>query len=160
MIHVDVHHANTPISASWRYNPIDHITSKQITNALRDANSAIGEDSLHIAANKIGTHSIRSGTAMAMFLWGCPVFLIMMIGRWSSDAFLCYIRKQVKEFNHDVSQKMLTHMFHRHIPNYTSPTVSHLDPRQRNRPNNAATRINVGGDMARQARLPAFAQFD
>jgi hypothetical protein len=143
-----VHHANTPISASWRYNRIDHITSKQIMNALRDAVSAIGEDSLHIAANKISTHSIRSGAAMAMFLWGCPVFLIMMINRWSSNAFLRYIRKQVKEFNHDVSQKMLTHMFHRHIPNYTSPTVSHLDPRQRNHPDNAATRINVGGDMA------------
>jgi hypothetical protein len=72
----------------------------------------------------------------------------MMIGCWSSDAFLRYIRKQVKEFNHNVSQKMLTHTFHRHIPNYTSPAVSHLDPRQRNHPNNAATQINVGGDMA------------
>jgi hypothetical protein len=39
---------------------------------------------------------------MAMFLGGC-VLLIMMIGRWSSDAFLRYIRKQVEEFNHDVS---------------------------------------------------------
>jgi hypothetical protein len=143
-----MHHANTPISASWRYDRIDHITSKQITNALRDAILAIGEDSLHIAANKIGTHSIHSGAAMAMFLGGCPVFLIMMIGHWSSDAFLRNIRKQVKEFNHDDSRKMLTHMFHRHIPNYTSPTVSHLDPRQCNHPDNAATRINVGGDMA------------
>ncbi len=97
---------------------------------------------------------------MAMFLGGCPVFLIMMIGRWSSDAFLRYIRKQVKEFNHNVSQKMLTHMFHRHIPNYSSQTVSHLDPRQHNHPDNAVTRINVGGERAQQARLPDFAQFD
>jgi hypothetical protein len=74
-------------------------------NGLQDTVSAIGEDSLHIAANKIGTNSIRLGTAMAMFLGGCPVFLIMMIGCWSSDAFLHYIRKQVEEFNHDVSQK-------------------------------------------------------
>ncbi len=96
---------------------------------------------------------------MAMFLGGCPVFLIMMIGRWSSDAFLWYIRKQVEEFNHDVSRKMLTHMFHRPIPNYSSQTVSHLDPRQRNHPHNAKTRRNVGGDMARQAGLPAFSQF-
>ncbi len=142
------------------YDSIDHITSEQISNALKDAVSAIGEDSLHIAATDIGTHSIRSGAAMAMFLGKCPVFLIMMIGRWSSDAFLRYIRKQVKEFNHDVSWKMLTHMFHRHIPNYSSPTVSHLDPRQHNHPNNAVTRINVGGDRALHARLPAFAQFD
>jgi hypothetical protein len=131
-----------------------------ISNALKDAISANGEDSLHIAANKIGTHSIRLGAAIAMFLGKCPVFLIMMIGQWSSDAFLHYIRKQVKEFNHNVSRKMLTHMFQRHIPNYSSPTVSHLDPRQHNHPDNAATKINVWGDRARQARLPAFAQFD
>ena len=54
---------------------------------------------------------------------------------------------------------MLTHMFHRHIPNYSSPTISSLDPRQRNHPDNAETWRNVGGDMARQARLPAFSQF-
>ena len=69
----------------------------------------------------------RSGGAMAMALDDVPPFRIMMIGRWSSDAFLRYIRKQVEEFNHEVSQKMLTHMFHRNIPDYSSPTVSHLD---------------------------------
>jgi hypothetical protein len=124
---------DTPISAIWRCDCIDHITSKQIANALRDAVLAIGEDYLHIAANKIGTHSIRSGAAMAMFLDGCPVFLIMMICHWLSDAFLCYIRKQVK-FNPNVLRKMLTLMFHRHIPNYSSQTVSLLDPRQHNHP--------------------------
>jgi hypothetical protein len=139
---------NTPISAIWQYDRIKHITSRQIKNALWDAILAIGEDTLHIAANKIGTHSICSGAAMAMFLGGCPRFLIMMIGRWSSDAFLRYIRKQVEEFNHNVSCKMITYMFHRHIPNCTSPTVSHLDPRQCNYPDNVKTRRNIGGDMA------------
>ncbi len=151
---------NTPISAIWQYNHIEHITSRQIKNALWDAVLAIGEESLHIAANKIGTHSALLGAAMAMFLGGCPMFLIMMIGCWSSDAFLRYIQKQVNKFNHNISRKMITHMFHRHIPNYTSPTVSHLDPRQRNHPDNVKKQRNVGGDMAQQARLPAFAQFD
>ena len=150
---------DTPIFAVWRYNQIEHITSTQIRNALRDAVKAIGEDTLYISIDEIGTHSIRSGAAMVMFLGGCSVSLIMMIGCWSSDAFLRYIRKQVKEFNHDVSKKMLTHMFHRHIPDYSSPTVSHLDPRQHIHLDNAETRINVGGGMACQAKLPAFAQF-
>jgi hypothetical protein len=131
---------DTPISAIWKYNCINHITSKQITDTLQDAVLSIGEDSLHIATHEIGTHSIRSGAAMAMFLGSCPVFLIMMIGCWSSNAFLRYIWKQVEEFNHNVSQKMLTHMFHKHIPNYTTQTVSHFDPRQRNHSNNAAIR--------------------
>jgi hypothetical protein len=96
---------------------------------------------------------------MTMFLGGCPVFLIMMIVRWSSNAFLRYIRKQAKEFNHNVSRKMLTQMFHRHNPNYSSQTVSQLDPRQCNHLNNAKTQRNVGSDTSRQARLPAFSQF-
>ncbi len=86
---------DTPISTFWKYDRIEHINSKQISNALQDAVSAIGEDVLHIAEHEIGTHSIRSGAAMAMFFGGYPVFLIMMIGRWSSNAFLRYIRKQV-----------------------------------------------------------------
>jgi hypothetical protein len=150
---------DTPISAIWRCDCIDDLMSKQIANALQDAVLAIGEDSLHIAANEIGIHSIRSGAAMAMFLGGCPVFLIMMIDRRSSDAFLHYIRKQVEEFNRDVLCKMLTHMFHRHIPNYSSQTVSHLDPRQHNHPDNAQDTKKRRCNMAQQARLPAFLQF-
>ena len=148
----------TPISTIWRCDCIDHIRSKKIANTLQYAVSTIGEDYLHIAANKIGTHSICSGAATAMFLSGCSVFLIMMIGRWSSNAFLHYIQKQVEEFKHNVSRKMLTHMFHRHIPNYSSQTVSHLNPRRRNHPDNAETRRNVCGVMSQQAKLPAFSQ--
>ncbi len=63
---------DTPISAIWKYDRIEHIMSNQITNALKDAVLAIGEDALHIAKNEIGTHSIRSGAAMPMFLGGAP----------------------------------------------------------------------------------------
>ena len=94
-----------------------------------------------------------------MFLGGCPIFLIMMIGCWSSDTFLHYTQKQVEEFNDDVLHKVLTHMFHKHIPNYTSQSVSHLDPRQRNHPDNTKTQKNEGGDVGWQARLPDFAQY-
>jgi len=44
---------------------------------------------------------------MAMYLAGIPVFTIMLLGRWSSDAFLPYIRKEVQEFSNSVSSKMI-----------------------------------------------------
>eukprot|EP00957_Ditylum_brightwellii_P087005 6622464-Ditylum_brightwellii.AAC.1 len=44
---------------------------------------------------------------MAMYLAGVPVYTIMLIGCWGSDAFLCYIRKQVQEFTMGISGKML-----------------------------------------------------
>ena len=80
-----------------------------MTSALQDTISVIGEDALNIKTSEVGNHSnsIRSGGAMAMFIGGCPVFMIMLIGQWSSDAFMKYIRKQIEEFSHDVSQRMI-----------------------------------------------------
>jgi hypothetical protein len=48
----------------------------------------IGETKLGIRRSEIRTRSIRSGAAMAMYLPGVPVFWIMLIGRWTSTAFL------------------------------------------------------------------------
>ena len=83
---------DTPISALMigDSSRITHVTGKQVANVLKDTVRAIGEDVLNIKAEEVGTHS----PAMAMFLGGLPVYLIMLMGRWSSDAFLRYIRKQ------------------------------------------------------------------
>jgi hypothetical protein len=45
---------------------------------------------------------------MAMNLSGIPVFTIMLIGRWSSDAFLQYIHQQVQQFSFRVSNQMIS----------------------------------------------------
>lgn len=82
------------------------ISSTQILQALRWAVIQIGEDILGFKSSDIGTHSIRSGGAMAMYLSGIPIVTIMLIGRWKSDAFVKYIRKQVLEFTAGVSEKM------------------------------------------------------
>ena len=44
---------------------------------------------------------------MEMYLAGVPVYTIMLIGRWSSDAFLRYIRKQVEQFSKHVAKQMI-----------------------------------------------------
>ncbi len=55
---------------------------------------------------------------MAMYLGECAIYTIMLIGRWSSDAFLQYIRKQVMDFSQNVAKKMLTLTYQNfcHIP--------------------------------------------
>lgn len=150
---------DTPVSAVWRNDRIEHVKSEQMVAALRDAVVSFGEDSLGIKKEDIGTHSIRSGAAMAMFLGECPVYVIMMIGRWSSDAFLLYIRKQVEQFSHNVSVRMLRFETHRHVSDY-APTSSRLDPRMRNHRDNEETRRNVGGNSSLQAFMPRFALFN
>ena len=79
---------DTPMSEVWKNHKIEHVTSAEIVAALRDAVRAIGEDTLGFKAEQVGTYSQRSGAEMAMYLGQCPVYKIMMIGRWSSGAFL------------------------------------------------------------------------
>jgi hypothetical protein len=59
---------------------------------LRAAVRAIGKDKLGFGPEDMWLHSIHSGAAMAMYLGAVPIFTIMLIGRWSSDAFLHYTR--------------------------------------------------------------------
>jgi len=114
-------------------------TGAELLKKLRIATSAIGPDSLGFTAKEVGLHSARRGAAMAMYLAHVPVFTIMLLGRWSSDAFLRYIRKQVKEFSNGISSKMiqLEHFF-------TIPSSSSEDPRVPNNPLNLACRNNHG----------------
>ena len=86
---------DTPVSAVWRNNRIKQVTSKDMVNALRVAVAFIGEENLDISQEDISVHLIRSGAAMAMYLGECPVYVIMMIGRWSSDAFVRYYNESV-----------------------------------------------------------------
>jgi hypothetical protein len=128
-------------------------------NALRDAVGGIREIRLGIKREGFGTHSIRSGTAMVMYLGECPVFMIMFIGRWSSDAFLRCIRIQVMEFSQNMAKRMLACQNFRHIPDIHTP-VAPDDPKIRNHPENAKTRRNVCGNTHCRVRLPPFSWFN
>ena len=46
---------------------------------------------------------------MAMFLAGISTVILRRIGRWSSEAFLEYIREQVESFTYGVAQRMLSY---------------------------------------------------
>mmetsp|Transcript_19353 Transcript_19353/g.21924 ORF Transcript_19353/g.21924 Transcript_19353/m.21924 type:complete len:85 (-) Transcript_19353:123-377(-) len=62
---------------------------------------------------------------MAMFLSGTSTIIIQRIGRWSSEAFLEYIREQVESFTLGVSQKMINfqHFFNLN-PNLNAPQTT------------------------------------
>lgn len=70
----------------------------------------------------IGTRSIRSGAAMGLFLMDHSVTKIMLMGRWSSDAFLNYIRPQVLEWTTHLSTDMI------HNNSYFDVTDPRRDP--------------------------------
>ena len=88
-------------------NRIDLIRADHVRSKLRAVVDVLGEIKLGFTKDNIGLHSIRSGGAMAMFLSGTSVIVIMRVGRWSSEAFLEYIRDQVESFTKGVSNRML-----------------------------------------------------
>jgi len=103
---------------------ITQITSNQIRNKVRAAAASIGEDALGFKLEEIGCHSLRSGSAMAMYLAGIPITTIQLIGRWKSDAFMRYIREQVDCFTENVSAKMIAVKNFYTIPDTTLPDCS------------------------------------
>jgi hypothetical protein len=129
------------------------VTSKQTLLRIRDRVTAIGKDVLGFSAWEVGTHSIRSAVAMAMYLANVPVYSIMLIGRWSSDAFLRYIRRQVQDFSAGVSRKMIISEDF-----FTIPDSNHRDdPRARNHHHNFSARSHCGLDAQRLSTQPTFA---
>ena len=83
------------------------IKSYEIKDTIQSAVTAIGPDILGFSAEDVGTHSNRGAFAMMLYLSGAPIFTIMKLGRWLSDAFLDYIEQQVLSFSKGISTKML-----------------------------------------------------
>ena len=93
---------------------------------------------LGLDPDRLGLHSIRASAAMAMYLNKVPVYTIMLLGRWSSDAFLRYIRKQVEEFGQNVASLMIENpRYHQIIPR------SRDDPGTHN-PNSFTANMGMG----------------
>ena len=69
---------------------ISYITREEMLTHIRHTvNNMSG---LEFKGEEVGTHSVRSSLAMVLYLSKRPISTIMLLGRWSSDAFLLYIR--------------------------------------------------------------------
>ena len=112
-----------------------NLTSNAALTLLRSFMKTV-DKSYGLPAEDIGLHSLRASAAMAMYLNEVPVYTIMLLGRWSSDAFLRYIRKQVTEFSSNVAQKMIQNQVYHHVAD-----ANRDDPRTHN---SMAATANLG----------------
>jgi hypothetical protein len=131
--------------------------SKCMLAMLRAKLQVIGTDRLGFSPDETGLHSIRSSAAMALYLANKQVFVIMLLGRWSSDAFLRYIRPQVAEFSKGVSRAMIqngtyfhVNTSHREDPR-TDTSCPNMDPRAHRGARPPAEAFNVWATAAAQA---------
>ena len=101
---------STPVNAWWNQdtNKLEYITSTQIRNHIRTSARTIGLKKLGVDLKRIVTHTIRTSIAMLLYMANVRVVTIMLIGRWKSDAFILYLRKQVKEFTEGVTEQVMS----------------------------------------------------
>jgi hypothetical protein len=144
---------STKVNAVQIGKKIQYVTREQMLQHLRHTvNNMTG---LGFDGTEVGTHSIRSSLAMALYLAKRPISTIMLLGRWSSDAFLLYIRRQVQEFSTGVSSDMVANENFFTIPDLVE--TDPMDPRTRNTQSFASTISLNGPDVATvRARRPAM----
>jgi hypothetical protein len=98
------------------------ITSTSLKLFLRTTARILGQAKTGYPPDYVGTHSIRSGAAMALFLANEPVVNIQLLGRWSSDAFMDYIRPQEMEWTTGMSLSMTSSTSFFHAPDALGPS--------------------------------------
>ena len=114
---------------------IGHLSSSFTLTVIRQVCAQTGGFATYgFHPHELGNPSIRSGAAMALFLMNHSTAKIMILGRWSSDAFLVYIRPQVMEWSRSLSADMIRfdHFFDANDP--PSSSVPQSDPRTRRHP--------------------------
>jgi hypothetical protein len=86
----------------------DGVTSTPVRDSLSYAISSPRRGGpFDLYSDDVDLHSLRASAAISMYLNDVPVVTIMLLGRWSSNAFLRYIRPQVQQFSRGVASKMM-----------------------------------------------------
>ena len=114
------------------------------------ATADIMQDSLWFNGSRVGTHSISSRITMDLYLTRRTITTIMLIGRWDSDEFLLYIRRQVQESSTGFSEDMTRNEIFLTIPElHISSDRNYL--RTRN-PQSFENTISLNGPSAAKSR--------
>ena len=82
------------------------ILPEQIRAGIRHAAALDNLESRGFNLERLGSHSLRAGGAVALKLAGYDEMTIRKMGRWSSDTFLTYIRDQIGNLASGISEAM------------------------------------------------------
>ena len=96
------------LSSSWDHLGQAHVTDEDMRRAIRAAVLRLNLSQHGITPERVGTHSLRAGGAMALKFAGADRDDIKKMGRWSSDTFLLYIHDQIAEYSEGWTSKMAT----------------------------------------------------
>ena len=96
----------TPLGSFQDDKGLQQVTADNVRTMLRQTAARQGLESQGFDLTRIGTHSLRSGGAMALRLAGYADATIKNLGRWSSNTYLLYIQTQIAQLSHGVATSM------------------------------------------------------
>lgn len=96
----------TPISAVGGGSPNQRVSPSYVLRVLRMASKTMDLEQRGFDLSRIGTHSLRSGGAMALKLNGYDDVTIQKLGRWSSNTYLVYVQTQVANLSAGIARAM------------------------------------------------------
>ncbi len=97
---------STPLGTFGTAIGTDQVSAAHIRTLLRNTAQTLGLESHGFDLARIGTHSLRSGGAMALRLAGHADATIKKLGRWSSNTYLLYIQTQIAQLSHGIATSM------------------------------------------------------
>ena len=98
---------DTPLCTYYLNNNARHVTSNNITSAVRSALALVDPSTLDISPEDISARSLRAGGATALLCAGVDRDTIQLLGRWQSDAMLRYLHVSA----HPVTNQLASAMF-------------------------------------------------
>ena len=83
------------------------MTAPHILQAVKKAVRDTGLLNRGFDIDRVGTHSLRSGGAIAMILNGVSETVVKKLGRWGGATFQIYIHTQIMSLSNNVSTLMV-----------------------------------------------------
>ena len=84
------------------------VVDRDITTMVRLAAVDLKLAERGFPSERLGSHSLRAGGAVALAVNGASRDMIKKIGRWSSDTFLMYIHEQISHLTAGIAERMAT----------------------------------------------------
>ena len=96
------------ISAYFTHNSNNPrlLHASDMTAVIRQAVTIQKLERHRLLPNLVGSHSLRAGGAMAIYLNGVDITTIKKLGRWLSNSFLVYIHEQITALSVNLSALM------------------------------------------------------
>jgi len=115
-----------PLASYYRKKRLITIKAKDITDALRTATTC-NEHITGISSSEISARSLRAGGAMALLCGRVDANLIMMLGRWHSDAMMRYLHQQAQPIMKQFAVAMFANGTYTFLPDESVPIADTTD---------------------------------